>query len=65
MTTTNIKAIQAVTLASEKAAGNTLTKLAPNWFQDGVLERVRQGATQEQAIKAMQATQFFQKEWVA
>jgi hypothetical protein len=62
---TTVKDIQAVTLGSQEATGNTLTKLAPNWFQDGVAERVQQGASQELAIKAMQATPFFQKEWVA
>ena len=64
-TTTNIKAVQAIKLTPATVAGKTLTKLAPIWFQDGVAERVRQGDSQELAIQAMQATSFFQKEWIA
>ncbi|GAB6071608.1 hypothetical protein JCM30760_27060 [Thiomicrorhabdus hydrogeniphila] len=44
---------------------NKVTDLAPNWFKEGVIDGIRKGQSEDEAIKRMQSTPFFQKEWVA
>ncbi|WP_127471964.1 hypothetical protein [Thiomicrorhabdus aquaedulcis] len=42
----------------------TISDKAPNWFRDGVKERVLMGVSIQDALKAMQASPFFDKDWV-
>lgn len=65
----NIKTVQALSVTNlgqfTVLNADQVTSAAPAWFKDGVLERMRQGITQEEAIKRMQSTPFFEKNWVA